>query len=255
MITNLIHGDFYQHWEQLEPVDLILTDPPFGTLKPQEWDKALDWEELGCIFARLLKPTGQAIVFCNFWVMLRLMGTFEKHLQYRTMHAWHKTGGMPINQFSPIPDAEFFLVFRQKGSQVSKLAFNPKVFPGKPYVKVNHQRDQQTRSETKKAIDSSYGGRHIRTVIDAPNKPNMLKAERTSHPTQKPLKLLRPLIRCYSNYGDTVLDPFAGSGSTLIAAHQEGRDSLGFEINQGYYEEAADRIAASIEEPCFELAE
>ena len=254
MRTDLTHGDFYQHWRELDPVDLIVCDPPYGTLKPQEWDTALDWEELGCIFSQLLKSTGQAIVFCNFWVMLRLMELFKEHLLFRTNHVWHKTGGMPINQYTPIPDVEHVLVFRQLGSKVKELAFHPKVFQGDPYRKINHQRDQQTRSETKKAVDISTGGRHIRTVIDAPNKPNMPKAERTKHPTQKPLDLLRPLIRCYSNPGDTILDPFAGSGSTLIAANLEGRESLGFELNEGYYEEAVEHIAAMTSEPGLELA-
>ena len=249
MITNLIHGDFYQHWQKLDPVDLILADPPYGTLKPQVWDTALDWEELGSIFTKLLKPTGQVIVFGDFWSMIQVLEAFGKSLKYRGYHIWRKSCAMPVNEYTPLPDTEFILLFRRKDSTVSELAFNPKVFPGEPYEKVNRQRDQQTRSETKKAVDSSDGGRWIRKVIDAPSKPNMKAEERTSHPTQKPLSLLRTLIRCYSNPGDMILDPFAGSGSTLIAAHKEGRDALGFEINQGYYEGAADHIAASIEEP------
>jgi site-specific DNA-methyltransferase (adenine-specific) len=50
------------------------------------------------------------------------------------------------------------------------------------------------------------------------------------YPTQKPLSLLRTFILQSSNLGDLVLDPFAGSGSTLVAAALEGRDYLGFDV-------------------------
>ena len=66
--------------------------------------------------------------------------------------------------------------------------------------------------------------------------------ERTSHPTQKPEILLRKLIRGYSNPGDLVLDPFAGSGSTLASAYKENRRSIGFEIEKKYFQEAKQRI-------------
>ena len=54
---------------------------------------------------------------------------------------------------------------------------------------------------------------------------------------------MRELIRVYSNPGQLVLSPFAGSGTDLIAAEIEGRRSIGFELNQDYYDEAVARIA------------
>lgn len=62
------------------------------------------------------------------------------------------------------------------------------------------------------------------------------------HPTQKPVDLFRYLIRVSSNNGDTILDPFIGSGTTAIAAIQEGRKFIGFEINKDYYDLANRRL-------------
>lgn len=64
------------------------------------------------------------------------------------------------------------------------------------------------------------------------------------HPTQKPLEILLPLIRSYSNIGDIILDPFAGSGSTLLAARQLGRSWIGIEMDQTYHNNAINRLAA-----------
>ena len=58
------------------------------------------------------------------------------------------------------------------------------------------------------------------------------------HPTQKPLALLKRLIKLFTDEGDIVIDPCAGSGSTLIAALQTGRNSYGFEIDRKIYKDA-----------------
>lgn len=62
------------------------------------------------------------------------------------------------------------------------------------------------------------------------------------HPTQKPINLLKKLIEIYSNQGDVILDCFAGSGSTLLAAKELGRYYLGSEILEKYYKIALDRL-------------
>jgi len=62
------------------------------------------------------------------------------------------------------------------------------------------------------------------------------------HPTEKPLAALRPIVEAFSAPGDWVLDPFAGSGSTLLAARQCGRDYIGIELDSVYYEKATKRL-------------
>lgn len=63
-----------------------------------------------------------------------------------------------------------------------------------------------------------------------------------AHPTEKPVRLLRRLIESSSLLGEAVLDPFAGSGSTLVAALNEGRSAIGIEIEERYCEVAAERL-------------
>jgi DNA modification methylase len=63
------------------------------------------------------------------------------------------------------------------------------------------------------------------------------------HPTQKPLCILSPLIQSFSRPGDFVVDPFCGSGSTLLAAKLAGRRYLGVELDANYSTQAAKRLA------------
>ena len=66
------------------------------------------------------------------------------------------------------------------------------------------------------------------------------------HPTEKPVELLRRLIESSSCIDDTVLDPFMGVGSTLVAAYVEGRKAIGIEIEEKYCEETAKRLEQSV---------
>lgn len=63
------------------------------------------------------------------------------------------------------------------------------------------------------------------------------------HPTQKPLMALRPLIAAYSNPGDIILDPFAGSGTTVVAAKQLRRQYIAMELETRYCKTARERLS------------
>ena len=67
-----------------------------------------------------------------------------------------------------------------------------------------------------------------------------------SHPTQKPTDLLEYLIRTYTDEGETVLDATMGSGSTGVAAVNTGRNFIGFELEQNFYEIAEKRISEAV---------
>lgn len=62
------------------------------------------------------------------------------------------------------------------------------------------------------------------------------------HPTQKPINLLKRLIEIFTDEGDVVIDPVAGSGATLRAAYELGRNSYGFEVDKNFYSEAKDKM-------------
>lgn len=71
------------------------------------------------------------------------------------------------------------------------------------------------------------------------------------HPTQKPVRVLKRLIEIFTDYGDTVIDPCAGSGSTLRAAAELGRNALGFEIDKKFYNDAKTKMLTSMQPDLF----
>lgn len=71
------------------------------------------------------------------------------------------------------------------------------------------------------------------------------------HPTQKPVPLLERLIELFTDKGDVVIDPCAGSGTTLRAAANLGRVAYGFEVNKQFYSRACDKILSKVEPRLF----
>lgn len=241
-------SDWFEQYKNIEvgSVDLILTDPPYGKMDKLYWDKSINLRKLEDSFDHVLKPNGVLILFCDLSLLIKIITSFSKFI-LRSYHIWHKTSAMPISQLMPLPDAEFILVFKRINVKTTETTWNPfrGQLNGKPYSKKSNILESPTRRHIKNPISINLNGnRWIKTVISAPNKPNMIKSERSKHPTQKSESLLRELIRVYSNENNLILDPFSGSGSTLISAQKEGRNSIGYEIEEDYYVEAVERIGS-----------
>lgn len=87
------------------------------------------------------------------------------------------------------------------------------------------------------------GGRHGVFVV---NKADGWGKTGAPHPTTKPEKLMRELVSLFSDPGETILDPFMGSGTTLRAAKDLGRRAIGIEIEERYCEIAAKRLSQEV---------
>ena len=80
-----------------------------------------------------------------------------------------------------------------------------------------------------------------------------MASEKTNrvHPTQKPVKLLQRLIEIFTDKNDVVIDPCAGSGSTLLAAAQCGGRAYGFEIKKDFFKAANEKVLSQIQQSLF----
>lgn len=88
--------------------------------------------------------------------------------------------------------------------------------------------------------EAAYGKKMVLNWFEWQN--DNRKAYPKCHPTQKPVGVLKELIQTFTDEGDIVIDPCAGSGSTLRAAYELGRPSYGFEVDKGFYKKAKEAM-------------
>lgn len=215
-------------------VDLILADLPYGTTACK-WDSILPLMELWKLYQHILKPMGCVVMTCAQPFTTILASSKLEWLRYEWI--WEKPQGTnPLNAKSmPMKAHENILVFAPK-----RAVYNPQMESGFTPIR-GFSSDNALIGEvygTAKSIhrDNPEGTRYPTSVL------RYRTDQDGFHPTQKPVALMRYLIRTHSNVGDTVLDNVMGSGTTGVAAIQEGRSFIGIELEDKYFAIAVERI-------------
>ena len=126
------------------------------------------------------------------------------------------------------------LVFR-KNFSAQVLKANMKVVGNAEYALIFYR---------EKLPKFNNNGKMIFNIMDWEKDPNTIEK---LHPTQKPIKLLKRLIEIFTDEGDVVIDPCAGSGSSLVAAIEMDRKAYGFEIKKDFYKSAKNWIEETIQ--------
>lgn len=226
-------------------IDMILADLPYGQTKAK-WDSIIPLDQLWKQYRRVIKDHGVIILFGNepFSSAVRMS---NPHM-YRYDWKWIKT--MPTGFLNahrqPLHRYEDIMVFYKH-----LPTYNPQMVTGKEHHRGPQSRNKRTLDNNGRSVSNAYGGNFVRKDHKATNKyfpsniikfSNAIPKKHRYHPTQKPVKLLKYLIKTYTNRGDTVLDNVMGSGSTGIACKETHRKFIGMEINKKYYEIAKKRI-------------
>ncbi|MBK8810665.1 MAG: site-specific DNA-methyltransferase [Acidobacteria bacterium] len=205
---------------------MLLTDPPYATTK-LEWDQPVNWPLFWTDALRICKPKSPIVMFASGKFVNQLINTNPGHFRYELI--WEKTipvGFLDANR-RPLRAHENILHFAQKfaGSQ-----YNPQMVAGPVHTRGGKagKRPRHYGGHNKIVDKMQTDLYHPRSVLKFARDPKSL------HPTQKPLELMRWLVRTYSNRFDTILEPFAGSGSTLLAAALEGRRAIGIEKDRAF---------------------
>ena len=216
--------------------DLIYLDPPYG-LTDGDWDHAPDWSWLGSQAARLLKPTGQVVFHGQGAMAARAVAAFERFLAYRFEIVWVKAAGpdSPLHTgmllgATPLHSHELIHVFRRQDSRVEDLTYNLSAMHRRGEGRGRYIRRRERHAPQWGKFLSPYEGidtgwRYPADVVfSTPNKTGQLYAA-------KPIDLVRYLILLLTRPGDLILEPYAGTGTTLLAAYRLGRKSLGIEAS------------------------
>lgn len=218
--VTLYHGDCRDVLADLEPVDHVITDPPYST----ETHKGARTRTTGA--------ASTALVTFDEWTDADLFDTFE-HFG-RITQGW-VVATMDWRHVAKLAeDTPTGLKFARFGVWV-KPNSTPQLTGDRPAqgweaVACLHNADKRM----------AWNGGGKRGVWTA----NTINA--VDHPTAKPVPLVAEWVRLFTNPGDTILDPFAGSGTTLVAARQEGRRAIGVELDEAYCETIAKRLAQGV---------
>jgi len=243
---NLYHGDCLEVLPTFPPasVEAIITDLPYGTTAC-EWDSIIPlapmWEQV----KRVLKPAGTFITMTGQPFTSNLIMSNLDMFKYEII--WRKSKGFNFlhAKNAPIRRHENIAVFSLGiiayiGHSENRMTYNPQ---GVKETNKKWHRPQKYQSEHRYDRPSDKLSR----VITQENFPDDLidfgSEHNPPHPTQKPVDLYEYLIRTFTNPGETVLDICMGSGTTGVAAVQTGRNFIGIEKEQKYFEIASRRIA------------
>jgi len=230
-------GDAWETIGQLSlPVNtVVITDPPYG-ITNNKWDRPVDvshlWDLLRQFHTTIItasQPFSSSLVYLNI-------------VNFRHEWIWVKNRGSNFANTvrEPMKEHEHVLVFSS-----GKWTYNPQM-QDRSRGGVDRARYNVAR-HTKSTNYGPFIGSEENTLSTqrVPSSVQYFNTEVGLHPTQKPIALMRYLIQTYTNAGDAILDPFMGSGTTLLAATQLQRRSIGIDNNPEYCAIAAERLAAS----------
>lgn len=247
-MVNLMNGDCLEEMKKIESgtVDLVLADPPYGTTACK-WDSVIDlrlmWEQL----TRLIKPQG-VIVLMSQTPFDKVLGASNlPMLKYEWI--WEKPAatGFFNAKKAPLKSHENALVFSDDSEDHwNMLVFYKKLPTYQPQITHGHERKTSGRDDVKSDI---YGKAVKKTHYDStsryPRSVQVFSSDKQTesyHPTQKPVELMEYFTRTYSQEGDLVLDFAMGSGTTGVAAKKLGRNFIGIELDENFFNAAQKRI-------------
>ena len=241
-LTTIYHGECLAVMAELAPAsfDAIICDPPYGTTACA-WDSVIPFEPMWAQLKRLIKPRGAIVLFGSQPFTSALIMSNPK--QYRYSWIWNKgqSGNIGLAKYQPLKITEDIAVF----SRYPHL-YQPIMRQGLGRMKGGTKKPNQIATGIKQSIAHWSDQYYPTNILNFPNSGNK---GATVHPTQKPLDLMEYLIKTYTNEGERVLDFTFGSGTTLRAAKNLKRHSVGIELLEQYCNAAVRRLAPTFEEP------
>lgn len=250
--NSIILGDCLEGMKRIPDgsIDAIMTDLPYEVLNKSnphaQWDRIIPFEPLWEQYERVIKDNGAIVLFAQGMFTAQLMMSNPKLWRYNLV--WDKTrvtGFLNANRM-PLRVHEDICVFYK-----ALPTYNPQMRDGFPNHSRGHARGKVAGNRTYGSYNADIYS-NITTTEKFPISILKIQKEHDStqyHPTQKPVELLRYLVRTYTNEGETVLDSCCGSGTTAIACIREKRNFICIEKDPNFYDVAKKRIENELKQP------
>jgi len=239
---TLFHGDCLNIMKDLpdKSIDLFICDLPYGCLggassESCNWDNKIDLDLFWAEVKRLRKSDqSPCIHFCTTRFGFDLIQSNPKEFRYDLVWSKSNAVGFLAANKKPMSSHEMMYVFSKAGAYYERVDISgdfPKGGGGRSTAKFLPIAGMPNTGTTE------AGRRCVKTVIEVAN-----KKTKGGHPTQKPEDLYRWLIERYCPLGGTVLDPTFGSGNAVFTAFSMGRNGLGIEKDESFFDKAAKRL-------------
>lgn len=228
-------------------IDCIICDLPYN-LTRHKWDNLIPFDKLWEQYNRIIKDNGVIALFSiQPFTSQLIMSNVD---MYRYSWVWNKmsSNGFLNANYAPLKTTEDINIF-SKGT-LGSFSKNPITYHPQGVIEINKEKRNNPNNSWRRSNGFSYANNKLNS--DEPytqkytNYPtNILEFPHdkdTFHPTQKPIDLVRYLVRTYTIEGELVLDNCMGSGTTACACVKENRNYIGFELNEEYYVKSLDRL-------------
>jgi len=242
-INKIVQGNCLEVMSKIpdESIDVTFADPPFNLKKKyngykdsKEFDEYLEWcEQWICEMVRITKPAGSIFVHNIPRWLTYYAGFLNKIADFRHWISWDAPTAPMGKSLQP---AHYGILFYAKDIKQSKCY----------ELRYPHKRDRKSDY-----LSKDYGGKKASLhpfgplVSDVWTDIHRIKHNkyRDKHPCQLPIHLLERVILMSTDEGDTVLDPFIGTGTTAIAAKRLGRKYIGIDVDNKYVEIAESKLS------------
>lgn len=239
-MIEFIHADWLSQMSSMKAnsVTSIISDPPYNTTKIA-WDVGITWPLFWREASRIC--TNAIVLTCSQPFTSRLICSNLKQFAFEYIWKKSRSGSALTAKHNPVKIHENVAVFRSR----ERLSYYPQMEVGEPYSRdTTKYKDNNHKIGLKQVIIKNTGTRYPKTILDFPQ--NWSKQQQV-HPTQKPIDLMGYLIKTFSQRGDTIFDPFCGSGTTGLAAEKNERNCICSDSNPKYITIAKQRFVNEYE--------
>ena len=220
-------------------MDAIICDLPYGTTACK-WDSVIPFEPLWEQYKRIIKDNGAIVLFGSQPFTSALISSNTEMFIYEWIWEKPKSTGHALSKIQPMKAHENIIVFG-----ICKIKYTPQLTKGEAYKGRN-----RTDYKESKEFSTGQGNRNNNTGFRYPKSVQKFKntqyVDKQVHPTQKPLPLLKYLVKTYTDENDWVLDNTCGSNTTGIACYDLNRNYIGIEKDVDIYEVAKKRVEKNI---------
>ena len=239
--STLVHADCFDVFPYIadKSVNLILCDLPYGTTACK-WDSVLPLDKLWNEYKRI---SNTVILFSSQPFTTDLINSARDWFKYEII--WDKVGGsnFQLSKVQPLKRHENILIFGNGKTLYNpqmKIRDKPKDYSNSSYNALkNGMHFNSTDFESAKKIRTE---KYPDSVIEIGGQSKECNNVHRIHNTQKPLELMKYLIKTYSNEDDVVMDNCMGSNTTGLACKELNRQYIGIEKDKNYYDVSVSRV-------------